>query len=242
MEEQRRQVAQTYKFQMSECTEQIKAESSASAIHYSTAVMRVIDQLGTPKANKMKCFPITAEKRVMEEQRLQLAQAYKFQMSECGKQIKDSASAIHYSSAVSRARLIEQIGTLKANTIKCLSSTAEKREMEEQSQAYAPLIEQIGNPKAHKMKGQAMLCEVISGNHSKAEKRETEEQQWCRTSCTAAASCGRAERQRASRHTPLGAFVPGGRTWRRRRTVTQVCLCASTSRRTWKAALARQRQ
>jgi hypothetical protein len=57
-------------------------------------------------------------------------------MSECGKQIKNSVNPIHYSSAVSRAMLIEQIGTLKANKMKCPSSTAEKREMEEQSQAY----------------------------------------------------------------------------------------------------------
>jgi hypothetical protein len=33
--------------------------------------MRVIEQLGAPKANQMKYFPITAETRVTEEQRLQ---------------------------------------------------------------------------------------------------------------------------------------------------------------------------
>ena len=48
----------------------------------------LIEQIGGPKANKMKGpHPMTAEKREMEEQRRQVAQAYKYQMGGCAKQI-----------------------------------------------------------------------------------------------------------------------------------------------------------
>ncbi len=118
---------------MGECVKQIKAESRAesSAIRYSSAIPAVaIEQVGPLKANKKKWLEMdseavsaahsrTAEKREMEEQRRQMARAYKFQMGECAiKQIQAESSAIHYIPAVIGTMLIEQIGTPKANKMK----------------------------------------------------------------------------------------------------------------------------
>ncbi len=87
---------------------QIKAESSA--IHYSSAVSRerLIEQIGTPKANKIKWLSTTAEKREMEELRRQVAQAYKFQMSECTKQLKMQCQAMLDHSTTAEKRDLEE--------------------------------------------------------------------------------------------------------------------------------------
>ena len=93
------------------------------------------------------------------------------------------SSAIHYSPAVGKAvTLIEQIGTLPVNKMKCQAMLEEQRRQVEKAYKYqtgkyaikqlkaessAFLIEQSGNPKANKLKGSHSMT---------AEKRDLEEQ------------------------------------------------------------------
>ena len=107
MEEQRRDLEKAYKFQMGECAKQIKTRSLAEAAN-------LIKQIGTLKASRTKC----QESREKEEQRRQVEKAYKFQMGECAKQIRQ----VPMKCQEMRSEALSEP----------LSRIAEKREMEEQ--------------------------------------------------------------------------------------------------------------
>ncbi len=169
---------------MGECaTKQNQIQAETSAIHYISAVVGtgLIELIGTPRENKMKC------QAMLEEQRRQVEKAYQYQVGECAiKQIKEAeSSAIHYSPAVLEATLIEQIGALPVNKMKCTFQMGEcAKQIKAVSSAiashYSPpvaeaatQIEQIGTFPVNKMKCQETPSETLfTLNSMTAEQRE----------------------------------------------------------------------